>query len=584
MNLMWHIIWKDARRLRWPLAAWAGLIVVQLLIGAWMVAQAGFDLEKAQRLADLLRVLLGMQLLSAYLMVAWLVHEDLVVGIRSHWMTLPISGGRLCAAKLSALALFFWVLPCVLALPWWLSCGFGLREIGWAALQTMALHAAVTLPVLPIAVLTDNWTRFFTWTLVLVFALVTGSVLMMATVNAESGSASGGIQLSRVLLVLGIWLVTIVAVTVHQFVTRRTGRSIGLAATGVVGAVAILGGWSHDLSPRLRQMVAPWEVPLWHNAVVVEAGSGESMSGVVMWGHGIESRAALQLRLKVMVDDLAGRENIRLVDLDAEWRWADGISWKKHAPEWGRNVNLDAENAALVNPTGAVRARREYDWGSYVSGIPPSLAAKMLAAPPMLRGKVAMQVYRREIVGEYPLTAGTRFAEGAQTIRILRCDPPRSWRLNVVAMFTGPQSITDDVRRWIPSPSGSTVYLDRDWLRRSALAVRKGATRDATDLPHRLGWVDSYTTSSTVISGVEISRRQLTIWQPRLRKPEFLGVPFRDLREKFGLKHVMDAYEPDDPDWYDDAKLVSMRFTAVGRIETSFQIERFEVRNESISP
>jgi hypothetical protein len=83
-----------------------------------------------------------------------------------------------------------------------------------------------------------------------------------------------------------------------------------------------------------------------------------------------------------------------------------------------------------------------------------------------------------------------------------------------------------------------------------------------------------------VIAGVEISWRQLTIWQPTLRKPEYRGVPFRDLREKFGLKHVMDAYEPDDPDWYDDAKLVSMRFTPVGRLETTFTIERFEVVRE----
>jgi hypothetical protein len=287
------------------------------------------------------------------------------------------------------------------------------------------------------------------------------------------------------------------------------------------------------------------------------------------------------LRLKVTVDDLAEKEYLRLVDLDAEWRWADGISWKTQATDWGQYGNLDAVNTALVDPTGTVRARRKYDWGSYVSKIPPSLAAKMQTAPPMLRGKVAMQVYRREIASELPLAAGARFADGAQSIRIVRCDAPRSYYLNVIAVFTGPMLLADDVRRWIPIASRSAVYLDRDWLRRSALVVVKGATRDAMARPGWRGGVDSYTTFSTVIAGVEISRRQLTIWQPRLLKPEYRGVPFHDLWKKFGLKHVRDAYEPDDPDWYDDAKLVSMRITPVGRIETSFQIDRFEVQNTS---
>jgi len=580
MNLLWHIVGKDARRLRWPLAAWAGLIVVQWLIGLWMVAHSGFDLEQAKGLAALHPILLGAQLISAYLMVAWLVHEDLVVGIRSHWMTLPISGWRLCAAKLTALVLFFWVLPCVLTLPWWLSCGFGLSEICWAALLTVALHAVVTLPALPVAVLTDNWTRFITWSLVLVLAVVTGAILMMATVGAESGSVSGGIRLSRVLLVLGIWFVTIAAVTAHQFLTRRTGRSIGMVATGVVGAVVVLGGWSHDLTPRLWQVLAPRDVPLWHNAIHVEAGTGESASRVELWRHGSESRAMLQLRLKVTVDDLAGTEDLHLVDLDPEWRWADGISWKTHTTKWGQYGNSDAENAARVDSTSTVRARREYDWGSYLSDIPPSLAAKMQAAPPMLHGKVAMQVYLREITGEFPLAVGARFAEGAQTIRILRCDPLRQRRLNVVAMFTGPGSLTDDVRRWIPIPSRSAVYLYRDWLRRSALVAVKGATRDAMDHLDRISGVDSYTTFSTMIAGVEISLRQLTVWQPLQRKPEYQGVSFRDLREKYGLKHVMDAYEPPDPDWYDGVRLASLTTTPVGRLETTFTIERFEVQEE----
>ena len=583
MKLIWHIVWKDARRLRWPLAAWVGLIVVQLLIGAWMVARAGVDLELANRLAELHPILFRAELISAYLMVAWLVHEDLVVGIRSHWMTLPISGLRLCVAKLTALALFFWVLPCVLALPWWLACGFGAREIAGLTIQTMVLHAAVTLPALSIAVLTDNWTRFITWTLVLVFALVTGLAVSSATANAESGLISGGIRLSRVLLVLGIWLATIVGVTVHQFLTRRTGRAIGIAATGVVGAVAVLGGWSYDFSPRLRQVLAPMDVPVWHNAIHVEAGSGESASRVALRSNLSRSEAALRLRLKATVDDLAGREEPGSVDLEAEWHWADGVSLKRHTTVWEQDGNVGARNVAPVDPAADIRARREFDWGRYMDGIPRSLAAKMLADPPILCGRMAMQVYRREIAGEFPLAAGARFAEGAQTIRIVRCDPTRYGVLDVTAMVTRPQLLVDDVRRWLPIPSRSVFYLDLDALRRSALVAVNPTAWNPTDRAFWIGgMVNSQTAFSTVVAGVEISRRQLTVWAPRQRKPEYRGVPLRDLRTKYGLQHVMDAYEPADPHWLDGARLASFATTPVGRLETTFTIDRFEVTEERL--
>jgi hypothetical protein len=63
-------------------------------------------------------------------------------------------------------------------------------------------------------------------------------------------------------------------------------------------------------------------------------------------------------------------------------------------------------------------------------------------------------------------------------------------------------------------------------------------------------------------------------------------VSSRDLREKYGLKHLMDAYDPADLHWLDGAKLASIAMTPVGRIETTFTIERFETKEEQrrVSP
>jgi hypothetical protein len=53
-----------------------------------------------------------------------------------------------------------------------------------------------------------------------------------------------------------------------------------------------------------------------------------------------------------------------------------------------------------------------------------------------------------------------------------------------------------------------------------------------------------------------------------------------DLRKKYKLEHVSDAYEPPDPHWFEGAKLVSLATTPVGRLATTFMIERFEVVRE----
>jgi hypothetical protein len=580
MKLLWHIVWKDARRLRWPLAAWAGLIVVQLLIGAWLAASAGITLETFKRFVGLQSLLSSVQLFAAYLLAGWLVHEDLVVGVQVHWITLPVSGRRLLAAKLAALGLFLWLMPAMLALPWWLACGFGFPVIAGLMGQTIVLHAMVTLPALLVAALTDNWTRFFTWSLVLVVAVVTGAMATMARMNLGYVSLANGVWQSRVVLVIFIWLLTIVGVTVHQFLTRRTGRSIGIVATGVISAVAVLGGWSHDLSPGLRRLVAPRDAPRWHNAVVVEAGTGESASRVELQRNGSEREAALRLRLKIAVDDLAGREAPGFVDLEAEWRWPDGVSLKRHTTLWSQDDVLFAPNAALVDPRGAARARREFVWGCYVSDIPPSLAAKMLNDPPTLHGRLAFTVYRQEIAGECSLAPGSRRADGTRSIRVGSAKPTGPGMIDVAAVAVRPWFLGDTLR-FGSLGLGRLVDL-QDWLgiRQGVfVAVNRGA-HDAMGQDDSLGWTHSSSNFSTVIFGVEISWQHLTISPPRQRKPEYRGVSFRDLREKYGLKHVMDAYEPPDPHWLDGARLLSLTATPVGRLETTFTIERFEVKEE----
>jgi hypothetical protein len=325
---------------------------------------------------------------------------------------------------------------------------------------------------------------------------------------------------------------------------------------------------------------------VWHNAIHVEAGTGESASRVELQRNGSEREAALQLCLKIAVDDLAGREEPGFVDLEAEWSWPDGVSLKRHTTLWSQNDVLFAPNAALVDPRGAARARREFLWGSYVSDIPPSLAAKMLNDPPTLHGRLAFTVYRQEIAGECSLATGSRRADGTRSIRVGSAKPTGHGMIDVAAVAVRPWFLGDTLR-FGSLGLGRLVDL-QDWLairQGEFVAVNRGA-QNAMGQKDSLGSVHLRTDFSTVIFGVEISWQHLTISSPRQRKPEYRGVSSRDLREKYGLKHLMDAYESADPHWLDGAKLASIAMTPVGRIETTFTIERFETKEEQrrVSP
>lgn len=154
MNLIAHIVRKDLRRLAVPLGAWLAFIIGK---AAALVAYAGGDLPwpgewlgTALAYANWLEAAVGMVLAT------WLVFEDSPCDPKTFWMTRPLSGRRLLAAKLVGAALTLVVLPVLLLLPVWLAAGFGPREIALAAASWAALQGALTLISLALAAVSAN--------------------------------------------------------------------------------------------------------------------------------------------------------------------------------------------------------------------------------------------------------------------------------------------------------------------------------------------------------------------------------------------------------------------------------------------
>lgn len=154
MNTIAHIVRKDLRRLAVPLGAWLAFIVGK---AAALVIYAGGDFPwpgewfgTALAYANWLEAAVGMMLAT------WFVFEDNPCDPRTFWMTRPISGRLLLAAKLAGAALTLVALPILLLLPVWLAAGLGPREIALAAVSWAFLQGALTVLALTLATVSAN--------------------------------------------------------------------------------------------------------------------------------------------------------------------------------------------------------------------------------------------------------------------------------------------------------------------------------------------------------------------------------------------------------------------------------------------
>jgi hypothetical protein len=250
MTLTWHIIEKDLRRIRLPLAAWLALLAAKLVFFAAIAGLIGPpNIEWLARMQDPPELFLRTMLepLIAYFLTGLLVYEDPLVGSDSFWVTRPISGGRLLGAKVAGAVLMFVVAPVLVNLPWWLGCGFGMHEIAAAAVQLSVEYLIFVILALGCASATNSFPRFVLWTIAaiagiasihLAFLLMSG-VGSGVSITAENDS---GIPLTRIVIFLACLLTVALEVLFQQYLIRhfRRGFLVLLAATILGSALACI--------------------------------------------------------------------------------------------------------------------------------------------------------------------------------------------------------------------------------------------------------------------------------------------------------------------------------------------------------
>jgi hypothetical protein len=412
MNLTWHIVKKDLRALRWPILLWVLVIVTKLGIGVAMLTADGTEGPEWFRRLDMFsKVMAGIEGVCFVFMAA-LIHEDLLVGTTAFWMTRPISGGRLLRAKLLGIGLVFWVMPVLVSLPWWQGCGYGLREIAWAAAETVAIQAIFVLVGLLWAVVTDGYARFLMWTLVMLIAIPSVSGVVGLHLAKWQSTVPFGVMYSRVWVVVALAVAGIIAVVIHQFLTRRFWRSVALIGTtvGLILMVALWWPWDLKITDRWyayqeSQVEANWPAATTPAGLTLALGGAELAKA-----PGARADRPVQLRMNYRVEGLSGSQALQPYVANFSLRWPDGTgeegwSWIRPEQSISRLVTY-----RVLNQTPAEKWER--DDSLAFQTIPAAIAARLQTSPAAYSLKVRYGVVEVASATSVPLQPGARTLNG----------------------------------------------------------------------------------------------------------------------------------------------------------------------------
>lgn len=411
MNLTWHIVKKDLRALKWPLLVWLLLVVAQLGVGVLLLSTDGSqDLDWFRRM-DILAKMLGAMQFMSFVLTAALIQQDLLVGTTAFWQTRPISGGRLLCAKFLSIGLVFGFMPVLVTLPWWLGCGYGLREIAWAAAETVAAQTIAVLIGLLWAVVTDGFARFLMWTLVAVFTIPTLTGTLLYYTTRGQTSPSGDLVATRMMLQTTLAVVGILGVTVYQFLTRNLWRSAAMigGTAAVIVAVGVWWPWASNIESRLnvfllRRAVGEWPASAEPAGLKFTVGS----SGITPLRNGSRPSKVSMVRTQYHVEGLVMSQGLMAASSEYAWRWPDGT--EQVGRSWSRSNMMErAAEQALKHGQPGYDPNEPYTDSLVVSSsVPAAMGTKLLAEPSVYTLQARIRLMRFESVTPVPLQPGAR--------------------------------------------------------------------------------------------------------------------------------------------------------------------------------
>ncbi len=250
MNLTFHIFKKDLRYLRWFLVGWLGLTAFGwLILGAGMTSMAR-DTRFFQYLQYSWSLVLPLNFLLMGLIIARFVQEDSTVGTTSSWITRPISRIQLLKEKFLFLALVFILAPVVLDLACLRLFGFTFEEMGLALPQLLLWQLVLSLSLMAIASVSRDLARAALTGIMLavsIYLVTTLLIFIQRTFFPKWHPVKPAELTSMVLVVLVFLFLAPLLLIIHQYLTRKVGRSIVVGSIFMVLAMASMNFWKWNI-------------------------------------------------------------------------------------------------------------------------------------------------------------------------------------------------------------------------------------------------------------------------------------------------------------------------------------------------
>ena len=241
--MTWHIFKKDFRLL-WPLGIVAffmqfAIVAVHLKLGVF---------EEQPLLSSLLLLIESMMFFGVAVLIATLVHEDSIVGIRQDWLVRPIRRHDLLAAKLLSLLLAV-QLPMLLAnIICGIANGFPVSQSLAAALsQNLYFLIGFTLPIFAFVSLTGSTSEALGIAVVIIVAEILGAEALILPMSGSPLGPTSSTGLAWIPLTwrFAIYFVAALAILVLQYFRRATRASrLVLAATVAICLFTELLPWN----------------------------------------------------------------------------------------------------------------------------------------------------------------------------------------------------------------------------------------------------------------------------------------------------------------------------------------------------
>lgn len=568
MNLTWHIIRKDLYAIRWMLLGWVLLTLVPVAFGIW--ARGGSDdvVLFAAEIQLINGIVMGLQFIMAIFITAIVVHEDQLLGNTAQWLTLPLSSGRLFAAKLGGLLVVLWVMPLLVFLPWWLANDFGPVDILRVVLQYSAPMALVVLSSLLVAAMTDGWTRFITWLLiflVIVFLAVvaaTAGVGIRLAINATTGERMlESVSYSRAVVVFLILLVSTMAVVANQFLKRRLVVSGIIFGAGFVLAVLAAGTWWWNVVPDLRRW---WTI----SGAAEPAPQAEiATNWSVESARVIRSRTAqlyrdgLHITNRVRFDSLGPGEEGYGRTRNSMLIWPDGTTQLLNE---GRDVRVRSAPPPWMHPhpaevvTDPLDSPNNYQVGTG-GWLPPEVVERILRESPVVRINFEVGVHKNELLAEVPLKAGERFGRDAWQFTVVTSERKGPLEQQVMVMERRPAAWFQPylVRPRLATRHGP-VFVHQKWgnisFSGALVSVVGYFNRSERPILESVGrWGKTVGESRLMgsFAGVELTRHRHVVVAPR---KDTSIVEIDPLTSRPRRSSIVPG--PEDEHWLDEAMLV----------------------------